>query len=198
MKQKVCYRLDDLMKMLPDFKLVASKVIHESEDDSSAGTEYRLSNREDIKLIKVFHGWGTSLTVEYENGEKFDFYGDNLTIYGRKINRINSNSIISPRLYMGGNFVESREDLDKWLKYQGITEEQLEAISEATTVYEIIEYIGVPTPSKSSHGNYWGYSSENLKLDEREITQVLDSIEDEVLREKIKCILHARVFKRNY
>ena len=62
-------------------------------------------------------------------------------------------------------------------------------------IYETIEFCGVPTPLKQ-HG-YWAYSSETLVMDEKEIREILDDIEDELLREKTKCILYSRVFKRH-
>ena len=83
-----------------------------------------------------------------------------------------------------------------WLNNLGISDNSLEEIIETYTVYSIIEYPGVSTPSK--YRDSWGYSSETLKLDEREIQTVLESIEDELLREKIRCILYARIFKRSY
>jgi hypothetical protein len=60
---------------------------------------------------------------------------------------------------------------------------------------EYIEYPGVATPIPTSTGNY-AYSNTPLVLTEREIDSVLNGIEDELLRKKIDCILHARVFKR--
>ena len=198
MKQRVSYKLDKLREMLPNFKLEAFRVLHDSEDESRFDTEYRFYSREDIKQIRMYHGWGTSTTVEYDDGTLEHLYGDNIIIQGKKLVRVTNNQVISPRVLIGGNYVESNEELNKWLKNQGITDEQLDAISEQTTIYEVIEYTGVPTPSKSPIGNCWGYSNENLKLDEREIIKVLNSIDDELLREKIKCILNARVFKRRY
>ena len=72
----------------------------------------------------------------------------------------------------------------------------LNKIGEEFEFYHTIEYVGVPNVYvKNGHTVS---SSEYLVLNEKDIKTVLDGIEDENLRIKIKEILYARVFKQRY
>lgn len=197
MKKALCYKKDDLLALLPGFLLMKIKTIHEDEDDYNERQEYHITNRPDIKEIYQYHSLFTSTTVKYQDGATERLYSNNINPKENWL-RLNKNHFLSPRVSVSANHIAAENDLIVWLKFNGVTEEALEQITDSYTLYHMIEYPGVSTPVKSTITHGWAYSSELLVLDEREIETVLNSIEDELLRKKIECILYADVFKRHY
>ena len=194
MKQKICYNLEGLLKLLNGYKL---KVIATAqEDDESAYRSFvkYFTNREDIVDIVEYHSFWTTKVVKFADGTDISLKSSNVNVDDKTILRINTNDIISPELIVNDNYVEATKDLVEWLHTRGISDKELKNIEETFNIYDIVEYPGVPTPIR--HDKHWGYSDRTLVLDEREIETVLNGIEDIVLREKIKCILYARVFKK--
>lgn len=198
MKKALCYKKDDLLALLPGFQLLKIKTIHEDEDDYNERQEYHISNRPDIKEIYHYHSLFTTTTVKYQDGTTKHLYGKNVYCEGNMLRSIDENHFLSPRVSVSAEHISAESDLIVWLKFNGVTEEALEQITDSYTLYHMIEYPGVSNPVKSTISRGWGYSSELLVLDEREIETVLTSIEDELLRKKIECILHANVFKKHY
>ena len=182
--------------MVPNFKIELIQTLHESEDDAKKKGEYHLTNRQDIKNIRYYHSLWTSTTVYFNDGTNQSLYADNVNSKDESLLRVNRNDFLSPAIKISGDYVEFTNELADWLKYNGVKDSDFVEHLEQFTVYESMEYPGVSTPSK--HGKYWGYSSETLVLKEEEIKTVLDSIEDELLRKKIECILYARIFKKKY
>lgn len=205
MKREVCYPRKKLLELLPDYEIFDIPTIDEDEDERKKSIKsYIVNNSISVVKVKHYYSLWTSETVELKEGDPLILRSNNINSDDKEMLRINNNQYISPRIAVDGEYVASSKALEEWLAGRGIAPEKLEAIAENFDVYEVIEYPGVPTPSyyppneKLKLGASWGYSSENLKLDEREINQVLNGIEDIILREKIKCILYARVFKRHY
>lgn len=196
MKQCFCFQTDSLLKMVPNFKIELIQTLHESEDDAKKKGEYHLTNRQDIKTIRYYHSLWTSTTVYFNDGTNQSLYADNVNSKDESLLRVNRNDFLSPAIKISGDYVEFTNELADWLKYNGVKDSDFVEHLEQFTVYESMEYPGVSTPSK--HGKYWGYSSETLVLKEEEIKTVLDSIDDELLRKKIECILYARIFKKKY
>lgn len=186
------YNIEKLLQALPRFELREIPVVHKSEDDSRQVVEYYFTKKNDIKRIEYWYGFGKSMSV-YCNEIKHVLYESNVTINGTIPLRMNENNFISPKLKINSEFVESTPELVIWLKFNKVPETAMRNAMQSFKLYSTIEYPGVPTP-QLSHG-YWGYSSENLKLHEKEIETVLNGIDDELLRKKIECILYARVFK---
>lgn len=194
MKQKICYNLARLLNLLDGYNLKVITTAKEDEDSAYRSSAKYFTNREDIVDIVEFYSLWITKVVKFADGTKISLKSSNVNVDDKTILRINTNDIISPEVTVNENFVEATKDLLEWLHSRGISDEQLSSVEESFTIYDVIEYPGVPTPIK--HGTYWGYSSEHLRLDEREIATVLNGIEDLVLREKIKVILYARVFKK--
>lgn len=195
MKRKICYNLEKLLTLLPGYKLKVISTAKEDEDSAYRSSAKYFTNRDDIIDIIEFYSFWVTKVVKFADGSKISLKSSNVNVDDKTILRINTNDIISPEVTVNENYVEATKELLEWLHSRGISDEQLSAVEETFTIYDVIEYPGVPTPIKD--GKYWGYSSEHLKLDEREIESVLNLIEDIVLREKIKVILYARVFKKH-
>ena len=196
MKECICYNIEKLLQLLPGFQLKAISVVHEDEDDSQYSTEHYLTSRDNIERIEYYHSLGTSISVKYSDNSAESLFGRNFSIAGQLTPQMGQNYFLSPRVNVNADYVEATSDLLAWLQYNGVEEEALSEISDTLAVYEIVDYPGVPTPFKRRE--HWVYSSEDLRLEEREIQTALASIEDELLRRKIECILYARVFKRHY
>lgn len=193
MKTKICYDIEKIAEVLKvnGYDFVKLPIIDESEDWKQKTYGYYFAKPE-VKSIEYYYSLWTSATVIFEDGTRKRALGKNVTTNGEVI-YLHKNDYVSPKITVNDIWAEASEDITNWLIDHGATMDRLESCKQHFDVYETIEYIGVPTPSKS-HG-YWGYSSENLVLNEKEIKTALDSIEDELLREKIKCILYARVFE---
>ena len=197
MKKCICYNIEGLLKLLPGFELKQIRTTHESEDDEWGNKgEYYLTNKDNILRVQNYHSLFTSKTVVFNDGSKCSLYSNNVNFSDKDVLRVSKNDFISPILAIGSDYIESTSDLEEWLNFNNVTDEMLETISSTFDVYSVITYHGVSTPSKC--GDFWGYSNEPLKLDDREIEYVLNSIEDELLRKKIECILYARVFQKGY
>lgn len=197
MVQKICYRIDALLKLLPGFNLEKIKLILSDEDFMDSKQAFFITNRSDISFVEKYYSLWTSQTVSFNDGTKLNFKSNNVNSHDESILRINKNHIISPVLIVSDNYVQATEELKEWLCYNNIFSEKLDEITDTFNVATEIEYLGVPTPTKTSYGS-WAYSSETLKLNDMEIEEALNGIEDELLRKKIECILYARVFKRRY
>ena len=196
MNQKVCYKISGLLKLLPDFYIKKTRLILSDEDGAEGKFGYFMTNRVDVTSVEKYYSLWISQTVTFADGTSMNFKSNNVNSHDKTLLRINKNAVISPVLNISGNYVESTEDFREWLAFNNISQEDLDAITEYFDVSTVIEYPGVPTPYKGNSS--WGYSSETLKLEEKEILTVLNGIEDELLRKKIEYILYARVFKKHY
>lgn len=196
MKKVICFEAKKLSKMLPGYQLRRFGVEMEDEEgwlEDEARYYFCLPN---VKAVKISSGaFWTSMYINLEDGTKITAESDNVNARDTNIIRISNNNFVSPKLNVNGDYVESTAELVNWLLQHGATESELKKISKDFTIYEDVEYCGVPTPERSILGG-WSYSSNNLILKEQEIETVLNSIEDDLLREKIECILYARVFKK--
>ena len=195
MRTCLCYNVTELEKLLQGYKLERIKAIIEDDDGIETSSEYHfvLSH---VDHVHYYTSFFTTMIINMADGTNYEALSDNVNTSDANILRINNNDIISPKLAISNNYVESTELLKNWLLKRGITDNMLNAISKSFTLYRTITYEGIPSISKGNHG--WVYSSIDLVLDEREIEKVLNSVEDELLREKIKSILYARVFKKGY
>lgn len=137
----------------------------------------------------------TSIRADADNVATYDYAGNMHP-------KLSNNDYISPRLSRSDDYIGNNEKVQNWLLSHGCTPEDLNLATYEQTIYESVTYPGVPTPYLSNAGinncevsSYFLYDTEDLVLDEREIEVVLNSIQDKVLKEKIKLILYARVFK---
>ena len=202
MKKNICFTKEKLLALLPDYHIVKVKTIDEDEDTYSE-RERNYIVKKDVEVTKIcyYYSLWTSVGVYLENGDKLTLYGNNINGDDESLLRVRKNEYISPRLNISDDYIASTEEVREWILNLGVSEKELDAISESFNVYEIMEYPGVGTPhyyppnKELGLNGSWGISNEDLKLDEREIEKVLGSIEDMVLRKKIELILYARVFK---
>lgn len=195
MRTKICYDLREITPKLVSNGYVYGPIIISEEDEEWPAHEKQAYyfRKPNVKTVSYYYGFGTSASIELDDGRRIKGLGKNISANTEYV-KLSDNDYISPKLRVSDYWVESTEDLFNWLIKHGVTVEDLESCKHEFTIYETVEYCGVPTPSKQ-HG-YWAYSSETLVMDEREIEAALNDIEDELLREKIKCILYARVFNR--
>ena len=195
MKVKICYNTDSIKDLLTKqgYSLVNLPVVNEDEDWSSKTTCYYFSKPE-VKAVKYYYSFVTSATIHLADGTKLTLLADNVNVNDMEALRITNNDYISPKFAIDDVWIEATDTMTNWLVAHGVSIETLKECSKEFQIYDTIEYLGVCTPSKEF--GMWSYSSKDLVLDEREIETVLNSIEDELLRKKIECILYARVFKR--
>lgn len=196
MKVKICYNVEKIKAALEKngYAFVKLPIVKESEDWGQKTERYYFAKPE-VVSVDYYYGFWTSAVIKLHDGSTRTLYGPNINTKDETLLRINNNDFISPELKINDVWIEANDNVTNWLIDHGASMELLESSKQEFAIYETIEYFGVPTPSKS-HG-YWGYSSETLVLDEKEIEEALNSIENELLRKKIECILYARVFKRN-
>lgn len=194
------YKKEDLVEKLPDFHLVNLDHKHYDEDGYWTTKEYRLTNQDNVIALSTSYGLGCWTRFTYVDKDGIERTAESVKYVDDDTNpeRIKTRDVISPKLVMyDDNYVERTDSLEAWLIYQGVDVIELEANAKEIKVYHRVEYPGVPTASLTKSGN-WCHSSEDLVLDEREIDTVLNGIEDIVLRQKIKDILYARVFRKRY
>lgn len=212
--EKKTYLKEDLLKLLPDYHFAMIETVYDDDDgygpnlnpkEAKGKEKLYLTKVSDIIKVSTYDGcFSRSVTVYFDNTkEPITLYSNNVTFTDEngneeKVERILEWSYLSPCIKFEGVYIERTEDLVRWLLNQGVNEEELYKIERVTTVDNIIEYPGVSTPDirKDKEGTCYSFSSEDLKLKGSEIEQVLNSIEDELLRLKIECILRARVFKK--
>lgn len=196
MKACICYNATELEKLLSGYVLRRIKAIEEDDDTQTTCLEYHflLPN---VDYVHYYMSFCTSMIIYMDDGVKYDAIAENVNTSDVDALRINNNYIISPKLSFNGGWIEATEHLRNWLYERGITDNELEAISKTFTIYETVKYEGVIYVYKRANGRAY-YSSDDLVLEEREIEMVLDSIKDELLREKIRAVLYARVLKKGY
>lgn len=196
MKIKLCYNLEKIKQVLEEngYYFVKLPVTKSSEDWDYDTMGYYFAKPEVASVDYSYWLWTTAV-VTMQDGSVQKMYGSNIESKDEDLLRIDNNDFISPILSVNDIWIESNEHVTSWLIGHGVSMELLESNRREFAVYETIEYVGVTTPSKFR--DYWSYSSETLVLDEREIKTALNSIDDELLRKKIECILYARIFKRH-
>lgn len=193
MKTKICYNVEIISKALESIGYIFVKLpVIKTDEDFYKKSECYYFAKPEVSSIKYYFGLWTSAVIKLNTGENIKAYSSNVNCDDTNLVRIKDNEFISPELIMNDIWIESTDDVMNWLIKHGISMDALESCKREFTLYDSIEYHGVPTPS-ISHG-YWVYSSNTLVLDEREIEVVLNSIEDKILRKKIESILYARVF----
>ena len=195
MKTKICYNVDTIKHVLEEngYYFVKLPTTEESEDWGRASEQYYFAKPE-VMSIEHYHYFYTSAVMKMMDGSKYKLYDSNVNVNDETLLRIDNNDFVSPVMRMNDVWIEATDKVTNWLLTHGATMELLKSSMHEFTTYETVEYYGVPSPA-FLHG-YWSYSSETLVLNEKEIETVLNSIEDELLRKKIECILYARVFKR--
>lgn len=196
MKVKICYNVEKIRQALEEsgYYFVKLPIDEEGEDWGKKSESYYFAKHE-VASIEYYYSFWTSAVLIMKDGTKHKMFSSNVNTRDESLLRIDDNDFVSPKLSINDVWIEASDKVTSWLNEHGVSMELLESAKKEFTIYETVEYYGVPTPSKS-HG-YWGYSSETLVLDEKEIEVALNSIEDELLRKKIECILYARVFKRS-
>jgi hypothetical protein len=175
------------------YQLVNLPVTNEDEDFATKTNGYYFA-KSDVVSMYYYHSFGTSATITLADGTKLHMLSNNINSNDKSALRIDHNDYVSPKFVMDDVWIEARDVMTRWLVDHGVPIEILKESSREFQIYETIEYPGVPTPSKEF--GRWSYSSEALVLNETEIETALNSIENELLRKKIECILYARVFKR--
>ena len=196
MKTIVCYNISKLEKALPSSYKLRRISYNEKLEDWSKTRDALYFVHNDVERVTVRGGFWDTMIIYLNNGETHKALSDNVNVNDKEVLRINSNKFICPELkFNNDGYAEVTDKLTDWLLARGISKEILDSFIETYTVYDRITYYGVPTPSKTFSG-FWGYSNTDLELDEREIQDVLENIDNELLREKINCILSARIFKR--
>lgn len=198
MKRKICYNANELTKLLPNYELRKFNVRICGEDDDGIDSQWYLC-LPIVKDISMNEGlFWTSMHIVLKDETEIKAESDNVhSVDGNtNITRINNNNFVSPKLRYNDGYIESTKELNDWLVLRGITENKLEGIIKTFDLYGEIEYPGVFTPEFSFER--WSYSTKPLVLKEQEIETVLSGIDDVLLREKIKCILYARIFKNKY
>ena len=198
MKVKICYKVEEIKKYLEAEGYVFAKipVVEEDEDWPNKSYDAYYFAKPEVLSIRYWLSFGTTASINLIDGSFIRAYGSNIKSNDKSVVDLNNNDWISPKLTFNGEYVESTCVVLQWLLDHGISDKELESCSKEFHLYDTIVYNGVPTPQKSNGS--WVYSSEPLVLDEREIETILNDIEDELLRRKVKCILYARVFnKRN-
>lgn len=197
MRIKICYNVEKIMNKLKSngYDFIKLPTVMEDEDYKKDVECYYFA-KPDVSSVEYYHSLFTSAVIIMKNGDRKKAFSSNVNSNDIKLIRINDNDFISPKLNVNDVWIEANDEVTNWLIKHGVSMDLLESSRKEFTVYETVEYYGVPTPS-GSHGR-WSYSSNTLVLDEREIEIVLNCIEDEVLRKKIECILYAKVFKCRY
>ena len=203
MKTKIYYKKQELEKLLVGYKIVHIPINNSSEDYDKSRAGYYISNRDDIIKINLNHSLWTEMILIFKNGKRECLYGDNVNTSDVSIMRINYNNIISPEIQMNECFIKKTEELRNWLvDIAKVDINKLCNIEVKFDIYDIIQYPGVGTPvfvgGSLGNNKVIGISSETLKLSEFEIKEVLESIQDKLLREKINQILHANVFRSKH
>lgn len=196
-KTKTLYDRNKLLALLPGYKYRKIKTVIDSEDWVEEKIKTFITNNDDIYEVDYTYGFGISVSVKATNTENLHLYSNNISFRDKEVERITKTPVISPAVIENGEYIEKYEALETWLINQGISKDDLCAIESTVTVDTTIEYDKVPTPNihHSKTGTYYSYSSENLKLTTKEILEILNSVEDELLRLKLECLLTAHIFK---
>ena len=195
MKQLVCFDSEKLMKLLPNFEIAKIKTIM-SDDDGSVARDYDYIALPGIEKITKSYGFWMTAVVKFRDGHNIKMYSSNVNSDDESLIRVEKNNIVSPKISITDGYIECNEQLENWLKVNGLDDTALDSAKEEISIYGYTEFIGVSSPVKMWDG--WGMSSKPLVMSDAEIERVLNDISDEDLRRKVKCILTANIFKKKY
>ena len=205
MKTCILYPIDKILNALPSWRIVEVNVKYYDEDSGDyTKRETRITNQPEIIGISSSWCFGRADRVYFKDAEGNEKLAESMKYSDDDTNpnRIKARDVISPKVkVVDETFIEMNNEIKAWLEYQKVNLSEISKYAKEITLYYDITYTGVPDVSIYQHEGckpYFGYSSNDLVLNEKEIETALNSIDDILLREKIKCILEARVFKKRY
>lgn len=196
MIEKFVYDSDKLLEKLgKKYSLQKIKhVVHYSEEYDDCGTktyhDYFITTIPNIDKIETSYSCFVSdRKVILNDGTKLHL---STAIYqGRKdVGSMRENNTISDYLKVRGRFIEVDDDLDNWLKKNGITAKELKSfrisvIEEETYRFPFADIIFEPETGEISGKNY----TKKLTIQEKELAKALSEIEDKKTAYKIQYIL---------
>lgn len=192
MKKTICYYRNKLESLLNRHTLKTGDYF--SEEDYSEPTKYSKMYfiSPDVESVEEYSGlFSNSMMIKLQDGSVIEALGDNINVDDTEQLRINHNPYCSPYILCDNFWIEASDKFNAWIHqfYPEINAAQLQEISREFNIFEVYEYPGVSTPMRDRSGEINIFSSKNLILDEREIDTALNSIQDDMLRAKIRAIL---------
>lgn len=187
MKQIVAYNKDILEKILKNkgFNFLKVKFIEESEDDYLEKDSYIFTNLENIKEVTLYSSLWKTKYVKFNNEKTLELYPCNMN-NNKPLLSINENNIISPNIILQKDLIITNNDFEIWLNYNNISQENLKKTN--IELYEEFEY-NLDTPLFNKKNEISGYSSELLKINEKDIYENLKDIKNKKMKTLIQYIL---------
>lgn len=187
MKQIVAYNKDVLEKILKNkgFNFLKVKFIEESEDDYLEKDSYIFTNLENIKEVTLYSSLWKTKYVKFNNEKTLELYPCNMN-NNKPLLSINENNIISPNIILQKDLIITNNDFEIWLNYNNISQENLKKTN--IELYEEFEY-NLDTPLFNKKNEISGYSSELLKINEKDIYENLKDIKNKKMKTLIQYIL---------
>ena len=190
-----CYKANELINLLGnDFHIIDEKV-QDSFSDWVAGdinTEYvnkfYITNMNDIKEIVEWHGLWSELVVKLIDETELKLHSNDINSQDKSFLRIIENNFISPSFERQENYILVNKDLDKWLLFNGISQDSLDNITIVFELYPTYIYKDIHEPIIKDD-KICGHYGQFMELSEDKIDKALADIKDVEMRLKIERVM---------
>lgn len=184
MKYKICYEIDKLLPHITEYEF--KNIPHIIESDCMGETNYHYHFVK-CNVLRI------NTNLELSPGYPCIIFNDQtikeLNHYEKEMTA-NDNPYASPSLIVRGNTIEATDSITTWLlKYcPNINETILESSKCNLEITESVLY------SETLIG-YNDDLKEDIILSENDIENILSCIEDDIIKNKLKKILYAKIWK---
>lgn len=201
MKEYICYKVDELLKLLGNnFRIINEKVEDSFSDwctsdvDSEQIEKFYVTNKDNIQKIEECNSLWEEVNIYFTDKTHLTLYSENINSDDTSFLRISSNNFFSPSFERQSNYILSDSKLNKWLLYNGVSQEQLDQIAKKFYLYPTYMFESVNEPL-IKNGKVCGYYGNYLKITEDKIDEAIEDIKDIEMRFKIEAIVKSFKYK---
>lgn len=196
LKEYICYKADELLKLLGNnFRIISKEVKYSfsgwSSDyiDSGQVEKFYITNKDNIQKIEEWDSLWSEIDIYLKDGSKFTLNSDSVNVDDKNLLRIIKNNFFSPSFEIQRNCILSNSELDQWLLYNGILQEKLDQITEKFKIYQTYVFEDI-NELRIKNGKSCGcYCGQDLKISEDRVNKALEDIKDIEIRLKIEAII---------
>lgn len=142
MKEYICYKADELLKLLgKGFKIINEKVEDSFSDwvtgdvESEQVNNFYITNKDNIERIEEWSSLWSETALYLKDGTKLALYSDNINSDDKNLLRINENNFFSPSFERQSEYILADSNLNQWLLYNGVSQDQLYQITKKFKLY---------------------------------------------------------------
>lgn len=197
-----CYKADELLTLLGnEFHIIDENVQDIFSDwgtgdvDTESSNKFYITNRNDIKQIDEWHSLWEEILVKLIDGTTLKLHSSNINAKDESLLRIVENNFMSPSFERQENYILANKDFDKWLVFNGVSQDLLDNITIVFELYPTYIYKDIYEPI-IRNDTICGHYGHCMELSEDRIDKAIMDIKDVEMRLKIESVMKS--FTKTY